>query len=431
MQSSKALRYLLTSSFMVGPFLSCDAAWSDPTQLSHVNSDQPAIAVDLTGNAQALWQGDDGSNYIIQSSSKSLLGGWSDPVNLSDSGQTAQSPSVGVDATGNAVAVWSRYDGWSSVIQSAQCPYLGSWTSPVNISDTGLNADSPKLSLHQNGIVSNAVAVWHRYNGYNFIMQAASLLNGGSWTSPTNISVSGQDALVPVVAVDTFGNAAGVCSRFDGSNFTSRAASYLSNQTWSPSFIISTPGSTASQQSIGMDGSGNSVIAWSYYDGTSNVIQVSYLHFGDGWSAPVTISTSGSDAYIPQVAAHSDGSAVVVWTGFDGSNYVAHAAMMDVNQNWSAPVILSTEGGDVNNISVAASILGDVVAVWDKTDGEISVIETATLPKNGTWSQATQISAEGHFAYLPVVAVDSLSRPTALWLEYDGTNSFVFGSSSL
>lgn len=422
-------RVLSIAALLSYPILVVEGAWSTPVAISTSISDQPDIALDGSGNAVLVWQGFDDSNYVIQAANLPKGGSWSAPYTLSESGQNAQSPSVGVDANGNAVTIWSRYDGWNSMIQGSTQPYQGNWSVPVNVSETGQNADSPKIAMDNTGTTNNAVAVWHRYNGFNFIMQSSSLPSGGDWSAPASISVSGQDALVPVVAVDPEGNAAAVCSRFDGANFTSRAAAYLSNQTWSSSFIISTPGATASQQTIGMDSNGNSIIAWSYYDGAHNVIQVSTLHFGDGWTAPITISTQGQDSYIPQVAVDAAGNAIVIWVGFDGVNYVAQAATFTAGGSWSAPVILSQDGADVNNVSIAINSAGNAVAVWDKTNGVDSIIEAAALPKGGSWSTPVTISTPGSYAYLPVVDVDPVGNAAAAWLQFNGTTYVVYGAS--
>lgn len=422
-------RVLIAFEALLIPLFNVDADWSTPVAISTTVSDQPTIAVDSSGNAVLAWQGYDGSNYVIQSASLPYGGNWSTPVNLSSGGFDAQSPSIGIDYLSNAVVVWSRYNGWNSIVQGATLPLQGSWTSSVNISESGQNATSPKVSLNPAGTVSNAVAVWQRYNGSNFIMQASNLPNMGVWTTPTSISVSGQDALVPTVAVDLEGNAAAVCSRYDGSNFTSRAASYFSNQTWSSSFTLSTPGATASQQSLGMDSNGNSVIVWSYFNGSNSIIQSSNLHFGDGWSSATDISTLTEDSYIPQIAVDSTGRATVVWTGFNGTNFVAQAASADASGVWGSPIVISANGADVNNISIAVDPSGNVTALWDYNDGVNSSIQSATLPLGGSWSTPVTVSSVGDYAYLPVVALDGSGRAVAAWLETSGGNTFVYGAT--
>lgn len=425
----KLVRAHIVLSVLIYPIFAVEGGWSEPMAISSTVSDQPNISVDLSGNAVLVWQGYDGNNYIIQSAVLPFDGSWSSPTTLSEAGNDAQGPCVGVDTVGNAVAVWSRFDGLNSIIQGATLPFQGSWSDPDNISTSGQNSDSVKVSVDFSGNVNNAVAVWHGFNGYNFIMQASSLPMGGSWTNPEGISVSGQDALSPVVAVDHSGDAVGVCSRYDGSNFTARAASYLYDQVWSSSFTMSTPGDNATEQGLDMDTNGNSVVVWSYFDGTNNTIQASTLQFGDGWTTPADISTAGQDSYIPLVVIDSSGNAIAFWVGFDGTNYIAQSAKMTSDGVWSSPVNVSDDGGDVTNISIAVNLAGNAVAVWDQTDGVNSVIQAATLPLNGSWSTPVNISTVGQYAYLPVVDVDSAGDAVAAWLQSNDSSYIVYAST--
>ncbi len=413
------------------PFTTIEAAWSTPVAISSTVSDQPDIAVDLAGNATAVWQGFDGSSYVIQSSSLPVSGSWSSPTTLSSSSEDAQGPEVAVDASGNAVTIWSRYDGSNSIVQGTTLPFSSSWTTPVDISDAGQNADSVELAMDFSGTVGNAVAVWHRYNGANFIIQGSTLPSGGSWTTPYSISVSGQDALVPEVAVDPSGNAAVICSRFNGTNFTTRSATQLYGQTWSASVILSNPGQAASTQSIALDASGNATASWDLYDGTNHMVQVSTKPFGSSWSSATTISTTGNDAYIPQVAVDPAGDALVIWVEYNGTNFIAQAATKPASGSWSSPVTISDSGVDVFDFSLKLDSAGNAVAVWDESDGVNSVIVAASLPSGGSWTTPVPISTSGNYAYLPVVGVDSSGNAVAIWLESNGSNYVVTGATHL
>lgn len=421
--------HAIAAALLISSPASLFASWTTPVQISTSNSDQVDIAVDVSGNAVGIWQGYDGYNYIIQSSSLPEGGNWSSPTNLSASGADAQAPAVAVDSLGNAVAVWSRFDGNSSIIQANQLPFRGSWGTATNISVSGFNADSVKLSMDNTGLIGNAVAVWHRYNGTNFIVQASELLSGGTWSFPTNISPSGQDALIPDVAVDPNGNAVATCARYDGTNFTTRNAMALKGQSWGPSFVVSNGAETASEGSIAVDSNGNAVAVWSQFDGSNFMVQASLIPYGGNWSTEQAISTSGQDASIPIVASDPNGNIVAIWVAFDGTNNVTQAAMLPSGGSWSAPVTISNEGMDVNNICLAINILGNSVAAWDETDGVNSTIQSASLPLNGSWSTLTQVSTTGNFATNPVVSVDSSGNAVAIWLQTDGYNNYIWGSS--
>ena len=51
-------------------------------------------------------------------------------ADLSAPGGSAQTPNVGVDAAGNATVVWSRYNGSQLVVQASSRPVGGAWSAP-------------------------------------------------------------------------------------------------------------------------------------------------------------------------------------------------------------------------------------------------------------------------------------------------------------
>lgn len=71
-----------------------------------------------------------------------------------------RTPQVGIDASGNAVAVW----GQGSHIWSARYLAGTGWQAPTNIDSAAatINANQPRIAVDANG---NALAVWERSNG--------------------------------------------------------------------------------------------------------------------------------------------------------------------------------------------------------------------------------------------------------------------------
>jgi hypothetical protein len=433
MISKKKVQFKHLSAFLIGIFLSplpiFATSWTTPVTISSTTSDQPNIAVDPSGNAYAIWQGYDGNNYVIQTARLPSLGNWSSPTTLSVTGQDAQNPKIGVDILGNVVSIWSRYDGTSSIIQSSQLPLLGSWTAPFNISATGGNADSCLLSMDDTSLIKNAVAVWHRFNGTNFIIQGAYLTYGGSWSSPANISASGQDAIVPIVAIDSSGNSVITCSQYDGTNFNTKSATQLYTQPWGPNFTLSIPGHTVGQPTVDVSYSGNATFLWSEFDGTNHLIKVSSLPFGGTWTSPITISPSGEDSYLPLINIDPPGNGRAIWVNYNGSNYVVQAANVSTTGTWATPTTISPTGYNVGSIDLAVDSSGNVIAMWDLTVGEISKVQSSTLPAGGSWSTPVDVSTPGVYAYFPALKFDSSGNAVAIWLESNGTTYVVKGST--
>ena len=116
-----------------------------------------------------------------------LGAGWTAPKELSVAGQSARSPQLAVDSSGVTTAVWRRYDGSNYIVQASRFSG-GSWSSPADLSAPGENAYDAQVAVDSSGVVT---AVWQRFGGSNNIIQA-SRFSGGSWQSPVDLSAVGQ-----------------------------------------------------------------------------------------------------------------------------------------------------------------------------------------------------------------------------------------------
>lgn len=408
---------------------SIEAAWSTPVTISSGYSDQVSVAVDRNGNANAIWIGFDGVNYVVQTSKRASGGSWSSPLTLSDSLGNAQTPSICIDYSGNVVATWSQYDGTYSMIQAARVPFGGAWSTPVNISSSGTNSDSCVLEIDSRGNVGNAVAVWHRYNGSNFVIQSATLSSGGSWSSPVDVSASGDDALAPAATVDPSGNALVAYVRYDGTNFNVFSSGLLYLQLWGPNFLLSSPNQPNYGPVVRTDTSGNATVLWSQFNGSNYVIKTSSSLLGAAWSIPVTLSASGQNAYLSDFAIDSLGNIRAIWVRFNGSNYILQGSNRSILGFWSSPVNISATGQDVGWMKIAMDPQGNCVAIWDVFDGVNSKVQAARLPKNGSWTTPVDVSSAGQSAYSPSIGVDSAGNSVAVWLESDGGEYVVKGAT--
>jgi hypothetical protein len=208
------------------------AAHATPTFLSAINiSDagqdgfEPQVAIDGSGNVIAVWTRSDGTNLRIQSANRTPSGPWSAAQTLSDPGQSASSPQVAVDASGNAVAVWTRNDGTSGRIQAAYRPAGGSFGTPATISDPNGDASSPDVSMDNSG---RAVIAWARNDNPNpslCCLRVQSSIRqpgaGGTYSTPQTLSAPGQTVFDVSAAAgpNVDANAAVVWTRSDGTNF--------------------------------------------------------------------------------------------------------------------------------------------------------------------------------------------------------------------
>jgi hypothetical protein len=202
------------------------AAHATPTFLSAINIStagqdafEPQVVVDSSGTVIAVWTRSDGTNLRIQSANRTPSGAWSTPVDISDPGFPASSPQLAIDPTGNALAVWTRFDGTNGRIQTSYRPAGGSFQAPVTISDAGGDSTEPAVSMDSTG---RAVIAWSRFDGANNRLQATTRTAGAGGTigAVQTLSDPGQSVFDIQVAAgpNVDNNGVVVWGRSDGTN---------------------------------------------------------------------------------------------------------------------------------------------------------------------------------------------------------------------
>jgi hypothetical protein len=339
------------------------------------------VAFDASGNALAVWQGFDGTSFVAQSAFRPAGGAFAAPLDLSATGHNAADPQVAFDGSGNALAVWDRSNGTSSIVQGAFRPATGTFAAPVDISVAGVagrDAFDPQVAFDATG---NALAVWERSNGTNQIVQAAFRPAGGAFAAPVDLSASGlggEDARFPQVAFDASGNALVVWERSNGTNEVVQSAFRPAGGAFAASVDLSTSGQNASDPQVAFDASGNALAVWEHPAGTGDLVQAAFRPAGGPFAAPVDVSTSGQNAADPQVAFDASGNALAVWDRSNGTNLIAQAAFRPAGDAFAAPVDLSAGGQDALAPQVAFDPSGNALAVWHRSNGTNLIVQAAS-----------------------------------------------------
>ena len=121
----------------------------------------PQVAANAEGNAIAVWELSHGTSVDIWSNQYTPGGGWQSPERIERNEGGSLKPKVAVDSAGNAVAVWTQYDGtfdsdnvWSNHYDAATAQW--GVARAIEDYDEG-NAWTPQVAMDPNG---NAIAVW-------------------------------------------------------------------------------------------------------------------------------------------------------------------------------------------------------------------------------------------------------------------------------
>jgi hypothetical protein len=353
---------------------------------------------------------------------------WLAPQDLSASGQDALAAQVGLDAAGNAVAVWRRFNGSNSIVQVSERPAGGSWSEPEDLSALGQNALHPQLAV---GPAGDAVVVW-RGGGVNGIIKAAVRPAGDDWSAPKDLSTAGPNGELPRVVVDATGDAVAVWlhSTFlpgDASTFIVQAATRPAGGDWSEPEDLADQQHNLDGPKIAMNAAGAAIAVWHARVGSDNVYQAAIRPPGGDWAGPEDIADAAPGEAAPQVALGPAGDAVVVWAGlFSG---IVEASERPAGGAWSEPEDLSAAGGEATSPRVAMDATGDAVAAWQRSDGSSSIVQVSERPAGGGWSEPEDVSAAGQDASAPQIALNPVGDAVAVWQRWDGSNEIVQASA--
>ncbi len=317
---------------------------------------------------------------------------WNTPILLSDPTSQTDGPVVGLDASGNAVDVWQDSNS-DLIIKGSTKLFLQPWT-PA----TGQNIDSsampqaalPVLSVDSQG---NALALWNSNNGSNTLRYSYKPF-GMAW-SPNQ--VTGFQTSDYLVVLNPPGN--GTAVWIQG---TSLFASTFNGTTWIGTVPIDV---NANAPSLAVDPNGNATAVW--IDTSTVQIKSANLPFGGVWSAPIVVETfSPGFLGLTSVGVDASGNAVALWSSDSG----IQSATKLFNQSWSAVTTFPSSGTSASTSTVVAvDPQGNAVALWQNdTNGTIM---SASKPFGQPWSNAVTLGS-GSF---PQIAVDSCGTAVGVW----------------
>jgi hypothetical protein len=409
---------------LVGLFIPAPAGaeWSTPINLSDAgrNASQSQVAVDADGDAVFTWIRFDGTNFRVQARARSATGTLSAVKTLSAAGQNAFNPQVAVDTDGDAVFTWQRSDGANTRVQARARSKTGTLSAVQTLSAAGQDANSPQVAVDADG---DAVFTWARSDGTKNRVQAVARSAAGALSAVQDLSDAGQDAFTPQVAVEGGGDAVFTWTRFDGANNRIQTRARSATGTLSAVQTLSSSGRSASAPQVAVDGGGDAVFTWTRFDGANNRAQTRARSATGTLSAVQDLSAAGQNAMLPQVAVEGGGDAVFTWVRSDGMNDRAQARERSAGGTLSPVQDLSNPGRSAFNPQVAVDGTGKAMFTWARSDGTNSLIEARSRSAAGVLRPFTTLSDPGQDAFMPQVAVDPAGDALVTWQRSDGANS--------
>ena len=329
-------------------------SWTSPQTLtpgSGVNAADPSVAISPSGNAVAMWDVYSPPNLLVQASARQAHGSWSAVTTLTSLANSSTLPKVGMDGSGNAVAIWLQSSSAGSSIETANFPASGSWTAPVALSTPGVSAANPTLAVNT---YSDAIAGWQTTNGQILVAERKA----GVWGAPISIAPAAFRQGAPHAALNDRGDAAVAWTGRGTALVATRAA----GGAWSAPITISKQSSGASAR-IALDNYGNAIMTFSLVQYASGgyvyPVEAVTRPAGGSWGTPVLISGANDYASSPNLVATPAGTFIAAW--IDDNTYTARAAIRPIGQSaFGTPAVLSSSTGPL----VLSAAPGHTAATW-------------------------------------------------------------------
>jgi len=299
------------------------SGWGPATLIESNNSGNasaPQIAFDASGTALAVWQQHDGTRWNIWANRYTTGSGWGTATLIeTDNAGSAVAPQIAFDESGNALAVWYQFDGIRNNIWANRYTAGSDWgTATLIESDNSGNAGAPQIAIDASG---NALAVWSQSDGTRNNIWANRYTAGSGWGTAALIESDAGNASNPQIAFDASGNALAVWHQSGGTRNNIWANRYTAGSGWGTAMLIeSDDAGNASNPQIAFDASGNALAVWYQFDGTRNNIWANRYTAGSGWGAATLIeSVNTEDKKFPQISIDASGNALAVWSQSDGT----------------------------------------------------------------------------------------------------------------
>jgi len=388
----------------------------------------PQAAIDSAGNAVVIWQQSYGPRHNLWSNTYAVGEGWGSATLVERAAGGISDPQITAYGNGNAIAVWSQGDGtresvWSNVYVEGM-----GWRGATPI-DASLNDEfAPQVGVDSRG---NAMAVWQQWDGVRYGVWSSQYDIVIGWSSPAEVDAGSENAFLPQIAVDRFGNAIAVWQQRNETDYSIWANRYNASLGWDNATLI---GARASAPRIGMDCNGSVVVVWSGGSVWSNGRFWSNRYMvGVGWGSAVAIGWNGTSD--PQVAVDAKGNAIVVWSEDWGDDAGIWANRFEPDAGWKG--VKQVEAGvGIGGLQIAVNAQGNAIIVWQPHipyGGYGHVWATRDLVGRawGDWEVPAQIDKNDSMPDSPRLAIASSGNAVTVWQEWHEYGVQVWANSYL
>jgi hypothetical protein len=392
------------------------------------NASSPTVAVDAQGNATLAWDEQQGPGGVLAIRATRLAAGaqtFDGPGTVSDPGTPSRDPALAVGAGGTAVIAYSETPANEKVRAVIRNGPSGAFGAPADVSPEYPPGNAePQVGVDDDG---DAVVVWERTVSGFRVIEANARPSGGSFGPPAGaqmLSSGALDADHPSLAMAPDGTTVVLWQQLAPQNDVRYNERTPANTWLMEPKIASQPGVSASNPAVGIDGAGNAVAAWNASTATAAFVQAGFRPAGGAFGGSFRDLTS-SQAFAIEVAVNRPGDAIVTFNG--GMAELIGGVLRPRGGNFGG--VLPAE----NQPTASTALFNQAVALDD--EGNATALWIRNVNPGNTWQVATgaldaappTLSASvppGGTAGQPIgmaaAAVDRLTPVSIHWAFGDG-----------
>jgi len=408
---------------------SARAAFSAPFTVSPAGVKGPQIASDADGDAIAVWSGFDGTDWRVEARRISADGSLGHLKVLSAASPKPLFPHIASGAHGDAVAVWTQLNSreTNQRVKARRISPGGALGPVKTLSRAKRKARAAEVATDAHG---DAVAVWLQAHRGTWRVKARRIFAGGALGPVRSLSSASQKAEGPQIASDARADVVAAWSQFDGANWRVKARRISAAGALGRVKTLSRRGHDAGLSAIASGAHGNAVAVWSQFNsrGTNRRVKARRISRKGALGRVKTLSPAGQYALAPQVASDADGNAIVVWMRSGGATEQIQARQVSA-AGVLGPVQILSDSRYAYSPQIASDAHGDAVAVWYGHDADAAPasIQARTISAAGVLGPVQTLSAGGP-ATQPRVVAAAQGDAVAVWLRLEGTQWRVEGS---
>lgn len=412
--------------------------WSAPARIENMNySDitEEWSAIDGQGNALVLFRTSDGTQYNVYATYYSVTTGWGTPHRLDNAaGSNKFWLRVALNRNGEGIAGWQEYNGvqWQAYTAFFNAT-TQTWGAPVAVQSQFDYIGSVVVGIDGNG---NAMAVYQAYNGSGYTNYASYYQPASGWgTAQLLVHHSTQANVAYILAANNRGDFAAAWNEYDGTHWRSVAPVFRPATGWSTDTFVSAAGEDSSPTTPALDGVGDVLLAYEYWDGSQNDVYAAVKPAGSAWGTPVLVSSGLAATYSVTAALDFYGNGFAAWTEYNGYGYDIVARRYDANQGWLPAVTINSPAPAVPSTDTGTPVLGvdghgNAVLGWNQWHNSALVPYAAEyIVGSGSPNLALDSPSNGAVTSNAQVSVKGITDPGAS-VTIDGTSVGVAANGS-